>query len=410
MSSIFRKDALDNNRRRINGSIYLLFPFSFLNVSLLLTLFFLMMLVGFNNVNFSDTVRAKGVVSEEEGIVNVISSAEGVLVEVPVSEGDLIKAGEPLAILKHSNAYTNDVSYYNRTIKKYAERELLLIENRELLKSDFDIFHKKMKKRITGYDAKIALSKEKNNILREILVQKESLTPEILSLKHNDYISLQYLNRHNEDIQNTKIKIIDNKNRVLDSLESKALIEDELRIANKKYMAAINDIEMQLIDISYQRDLLISGNITTYSSPITGTVSDIFFGPDDYVRDGEMLMSLTEENVPLRAELAVSARAISYVSEGKRVKIKYESFPYEKYGYYYGVIKHVGSVPISNIGFSKAEINDEASFRVLVELEHRHVTYEDNTYNLRAGMGLEAIIEIEKQTLLSFLIDRVLKK
>jgi len=59
------------------------------------------------------------------------------------------------------------------------------------------------------------------------------------------------------------------------------------------------------------------------------------------VREAETLFVLVPRNVPLQAEINVEGKDIGQIAVGQPVRIKFEAFPFQKYGTGSGVVRVV---------------------------------------------------------------------
>jgi membrane fusion protein len=92
----------------------------------------------------------------------------------------------------------------------------------------------------------------------------------------------------------------------------------------------------------------------------------------------------------LQAQLLVPSRPVGFIEPGDRVLLRYQAFPYQKFGHHGGKVIRV----------SRSAINPETTgaqttepyYRVLVALDRQDITAYGRPEPLRPGMVLDADI------------------
>jgi len=102
----------------------------------------------------------------------------------------------------------------------------------------------------------------------------------------------------------------------------------------------------------------------------------------------------------------VPSRAIGFVTQGQTVRIRFDAFPYQRFGIYEGQVavisKHVLLPQELPIPFADLK---EPVYRITVNLKKQYVMAYGKQFPLQAGMSLDADIILEKQTLFRWILD-----
>ncbi|WP_051380414.1 HlyD family type I secretion periplasmic adaptor subunit [Bradyrhizobium sp. WSM1743] len=128
------------------------------------------------------------------------------------------------------------------------------------------------------------------------------------------------------------------------------------------------------------------------------------------VREAETLFVLVARDVPLQAEVNVEGRDIGQVSVGQSVRIKFEAFPFQKYGTASGGVRVISQD--SFLPDPKAEGARRAStpyYRVLVDLSDTHLRLQPERVQLIPGMAVTAEMKVGKRTVISYFIYPLLR-
>jgi membrane fusion protein len=122
------------------------------------------------------------------------------------------------------------------------------------------------------------------------------------------------------------------------------------------------------------------------------------------------LASVVPLGTPLIAELVVPSRAVGFVRPGMEVLVRYQAYPYQKFGQHRGRVLEVSSSPLRpeelNVP-SVAAVGSllEPLYRLRVALDHQSVKAYGQDQPLKAGMALDASVLLERRRLLEWVLD-----
>src|SRR5690606_32853816 len=136
-------------------------------------------------------------------------------------------------------------------------------------------------------------------------------------------------------------------------------------------------------------------------APVAGLVANRLVEPGQAVRAGQPLLTLLPAGSHLRAQLFVPSRAVGFIEPGDRVLLRYQAFPYQKFGHHEGVVRRVSRSAVPGAGGQGAE----PFYRVLVEIRRQSITAYGRQEPLRPGMLLEADIMGEDRKLYEWVLE-----
>ena len=137
-------------------------------------------------------------------------------------------------------------------------------------------------------------------------------------------------------------------------------------------------------------------------APLAGVVANRFAEPGQVVQAGQPLLSVLPRGARLQAHLQVPSRAIGFIRPGDRVQLRYQAYPYQKFGHQAGRVLRVSRNAIAG---AQATGNAEPYYRVLVELERQDLMAYGHAQPLQPGMLLEADILGERRRLYEWLLE-----
>jgi hemolysin D len=123
------------------------------------------------------------------------------------------------------------------------------------------------------------------------------------------------------------------------------------------------------------------------------------------VREAETLFVLVPRDVPLQAEVNVEGRDVGQISVGQPVRIKFEAFPFQKYGTGTGAVR-----VISQDSFAPDPKSETARrtivpyYRVLVDLSDVQLRVPGDRVQLIPGMAVTAELKAGQRSVISYFL------
>ena len=108
----------------------------------------------------------------------------------------------------------------------------------------------------------------------------------------------------------------------------------------------------------------------------------------------------------LQGELVVPEAGVPLVQPGQGVKLRFDAFPYQRYGVRFGTVRWLGPAG------SEAGAGENSSFRAFVELRDSAVRVRGSMRPLMPGMSGQADIVVGRRSLASYAFEplRALKE
>jgi membrane fusion protein len=159
-----------------------------------------------------------------------------------------------------------------------------------------------------------------------------------------------------------------------------------------------------------QRLTEVSGRLAyVVRAPIAGEVALLEANIGQAADPKRLQAEVVPSDSPLQAELYVSADAIGLIRNGQHVRLRYDAFPYLRYGSYHGhvvQVSHTALTAADNI-VSPLSIKEAAVYRVTVALDDTYVSAKNQRVKLQPDMLLKADVLLENRTIASWLLNAV---
>lgn len=187
-----------------------------------------------------------------------------------------------------------------------------------------------------------------------------------------------------------------------------ATSEDELRQLPNRTGSQLAGLDRALAGLNQESIEVQVRDRYAVTAPMDGTVTAITGEPGQSAGN-QSLATLLPAGSELEARLYLPSRAIGFVEAGQAVRLRYQAYPYQKFGQYAG---RVIAVSRSQLNPNEALPNipaivqaPEGQYRITVKLDAQHVTAYGKPQALVAGMVVEADIVQDTRRLIEWVFE-----
>jgi membrane fusion protein len=362
--------------------------------------------------DFTRKARINGWLVPDQGLVRIFAPMSGVVTRLHVTEGSEVRKGTPLIVLSTELQSEALGATREEIVRRLIRRRDSLTAERELQRQ----VHVQQMQQLAGRLA--ALVSEQRNLERERDLQKarvdlaEQTAQRQRRLRDSGIVPVQRVEQAEEERIDQAMNM-----RALErnwaAIEGQRLsLEGELRNLPLQHRALLADIErniatleQELAETEAQRQIVIP-------APQDGTVTGIQAELGGSANTAVPLLSIVPSGSRLQAQLFSPSRAIGFVRAGQKVLLRYEAFPYQKFGHQEGVVVTVSRSAVGPneltqqlSGLTSLYGTNEAVYRITVDLTSQTVTAYGKSVPLQAGMQLEADVLIENRRLIEWVLD-----
>ena len=411
MSQLFRPEVFQAKKNRWTGQIVLVRPFSLQFLTFcavaLATVLIAFLIFG----SYTNKTTVTGQLLPTTGVVRVYSQDMGIIANQHVMNGDFVKKGDILFTLSTSRNDDNG-SIQARLL---AEAEL------KKLSAEQEIIRKKR--------VHVAEKTAQENTVHRLLNQMQHVKYQIVAQEKRVAISEKMLGKQRYLAKVDAISELEKNSYENALLELKAGLATYQREAdnlareiNVQQSNLKNLPEQQATEISqlertvsvYQQEILDyqQRSEQTIRATISGYISSINTEIGQQVDANKLLMSIVPKESELLANLYVPSRAIGFVKPNDKVILRYQAYPYQKFGHAEGHVISIaqtalGSQEWTNLGniFTQTAQVNEPVYLIKVKLNNQHIRVYGTEKKLQIGMVLEADILHENKRLYEWILD-----
>lgn len=408
--TLFRHQALTSQQPKWMGEIVLIRPISFTFLTLFAVALASIVCAFLIWGSYTKRSTVMGQLTPDTGLLKIYVPQPGIVLEKHVAEGQAVKSGDILYVLsseRHSSrigdtqaAISNQVELRQASLRDEMQKtRTLQQEERGGLVNKIDALKNELAQlasQIEGQHARVKLSEE--TVARH------------QGLLDQDYISKEQLQQKQEECLDQKARLQSlERDRISIGRELSAQ-QTELAGLSLKHQNQIAQIErllsstgQELTESEAKRRLVIAA---TQAGIATAVIAEV----GQSVDGNRPLVSIVPTGASLRADLYAPSRAIGFVKPGDKVLIRYQAYPYQKFGHQEGVVETVAktALPTNELnGLNPAQSNNgsEPLYRVSVKLAAQSVNAYGKPQALQAGMLLDADVLQERRRLYEWVLE-----
>ncbi|CAI8759076.1 membrane fusion protein [Pseudomonas chlororaphis] len=409
---LFRREALDARQTNGLGDIVLVRPISFTLLTCLATALAVSVAAFFFFGSYTKRSTISGQLVPVGGQVKVYVPQAGIVFEKFVHEGQRVKRGEPLLTIS-SERYGSDAEPVQAGISRQLEhrRDSLRGELEKVLRLQLDE-RDSLSNKVASLQRELAILARQTDSQRRLVALSSDATQRYQGLMDKGYISVDQLQQRQAELLGQR--------QALQGLErERATLQQQLterrnelaglgaRQANQQadIQRQLSALEQNLAESEAKRTLLVT-------APETGIATAVLADIGQTVDSSRPLLSIVPADAPLQAELYAPSKSIGFIKPGDSVLIRYQAYPYQKFGQYQGRVRSISrtSVPFAELASMAGAVpglgkDSEQLYRLQVSLDKQMVTAYGQPRPLQSGMLLDADVLQDTRRLYEWVLE-----
>lgn len=407
MDNLFRHEAVEHNRKKLEGDISLVQPPTFKYLTILITLIVLLSFLFLVTGTYSRKERAIGSLQPVKGVVKLVAPKSGVVEDMAVSEGSKVEKGDTILSIR-SEVFGESGQELNKSLIKQYEFQINALNMQiESEKQQNAIKISDLNSRLESLKVEYDQVLKSKKLLNQRVAINKDIKKQVGQLLDTGYISELELKRQDDSVLALQQQLINLDTDLLSVIRQIQDTESQLSNLPLQYKEKLRQLARQQEELKLQLSQAKQERVASIVAPIGGMISGSLTANGNTVKANQPLVNIIPENSKLIAELYIPTSAIGFVEKGQSVKMRYKAFPYEKFGSYLGVI-----IEVSNTVLLPSEVVSTIkvsapSYRVKVEVDNQSIIAFGKEIPLRSGMELDADIVIEERSFLQWLFDPI---
>ena len=413
MGNLFRPEALEQRHRDWLGSIQLIRPVSLAVSTCFVVLVVIAVAAYLSLGEYTRKARVGGYLVPDRGVIRLVSPQPATVLESHVAEGSSVHRGDVLFVLAvgpatasgDTQAAVQQSLVAREQSLKGTARQRGLLEQTELAAIDAQI---------DEMERELASMKIEADLQGQRLLLAQQAKEQYESLRNDNFVSSAQVRAKAEEVLNVKAQLQGLERQRAAHLRDIATLRSRRRELPLRAQAAQGEIERDLAALAQQSAESKARQEIVVKAPQDGVVTGVLAVPGQAASPTVALASLLPADAKLQAHLFAPSSAIGFVGANQTVQLRYQAFPYQKFGHQAGKVVQVSRSPLqaselAGLPFpAGTSANGEPLYRITVALERQSVPAYGQAQPLVPGMQLEGDVLLDRRRLIEWLFEPVL--
>ncbi|MBV8210427.1 MAG: HlyD family efflux transporter periplasmic adaptor subunit [Burkholderiaceae bacterium] len=406
--SLFRQEAIDAQREKLLGELSAARPVP-LWIFTLLAAAFAAVFVTFAFVGeYTRRERVEGFVVGDAGAARILAPDSGVVTDLMVKEGDEVEKDATIARLKLERSQLGGGSTLE-VVEQQLQNRIRGVESEQT------------QARMIGEQTLVQQRKRIDDLIKEldqaragVQVQQARTTSaeqeihRFEKLAKDGFASEAMVREHRNDMLDQQAKLEALKRQQSTAERELGSAQAEMPLIELRARSQVQQLEQQKSQIEQDMVQTKAKQEIEVTATIAGIVTNIVPSQGDSVAANSLVATVLPAGMGLHAQLLVPTRAIGFIAPGNAVVLRYDAFPFQRFGQYRGTITSVSGT-VWSAGEKLGPLTaHEPVYRVDVKLDRQSVTNGGRDFALRPGMLASADILLEKRTVFEWVFEPVL--
>jgi membrane fusion protein len=407
-TSLFRPEAVEFKRQRGRFGATAAPPLAAWIVTAFLATSVVAAGIFLSSGTYARKETVAGYLTPTAGIAKLMPSAPGVVTELYVHDGDVVRPGQPLLLVRTERHGAGGEAVDTLVVGSLKAKRAALVDRIEIERRSAEERQRSLTEVIAGLEAEVSTLSESLQTQRQRLQvahdQVEAVRPTVAhgftsmtEFRHRLDTELSQRQAETELYRQISAKAVEvrEKRQALD--EAAARSADAIATLQ----ASLAEADSALAEAGSKRGYIIS-------SPIAGRATSLQAHIGMSTEANVPLVSIVPGGGELEGALLVPPRAVGFVSPGQTVRVAFDPFPFQQFGMYGATITSIsGNLLKPNETVGPISVT-EPVYRLTARLDRQTVTAYGDAVPLRSGMSLKADIIVSRRSLIAWLFDPLL--
>ena len=413
--SLFRPEAIRGQQQAWLGSIQLIRPVSFAVLTTLVLVTLAILALVLVEGRYTRKAHVAGFLVPDKGVLRLLPQQAGTVLESRVVEGQAVRQGDILFVLSTDRAtlggdtqakVQTSIAAREKSLQETArQRNSLQQEQR----AGFDRQIEDIRRELAQVDAEAELQQQ-----RLLLAQQAQARVE--SLRADNFISQAQVQAKSEEVLGVRAQVQSlMRQRVAKQRELGAL-EAQRRELPLRTQALQGEIERDLATLAQEAAENEARQRVVIRAPQDGMVTAVLAERGQSVSTSAAVASLLPADTKLQAQLFAPSSAVGFLRPNQQVQLRYQAFPYQKFGHHAGQVSQVSRTPLQAVDPAslplpesmKSTSSAEPLYRITVTLDQQAVQAYGQAQPLSPGMQIDADVMLDRRRLIEWIFEPLL--
>jgi membrane fusion protein len=265
-------------------------------------------------------------------------------------------------------------------------------------------------RQLQGMRRELLQSQAQSALQRERLKLAQQTQARYEGLRRDSFVSDAQVQTKAEEVLGLRAQLQDSERQQAVHQREIAHMEAQRRELPLQAKARLGEIERELASLAQASAENEALRRLVVRAPQAGVVSAVLAAPGQSVSPQVPLASLVPSGAQLQAHLFAPSSAVGFLRQNQSVLLRYQAYPYQKFGHQLGRVLHVSRTPLqgAELTAQAASKTNEPMYRITVALDQQSVLAYGQTQSLSPGMQLDADVLLDRRRLVEWIFEPIL--
>jgi membrane fusion protein len=406
---LFRDEALAAQRTQLLGQIVLTPRISTLWLSLVAAALALAVVLFLALGSHTRRVTVTGQLMPAGGLIRVHTPQAGVVLEKRVADGQVVRKGELLYVLSSDRQGDGARELQADIARQVGVRKGSLEQEIERSRQVQDGELASLQRRADTLRAEAGAIAAQIEQQKTRLAIAEDTRRRYQGLADQDYIAREELLQKEIDLTEQRSRLRGLERDALGVQRELGQVQQEQVATRLRHANLVAQLEREVSSTDQQLTEVESRRRVRITAPEAGRATLVVSEVGQMVDTSQTLVTLVPTDGELLARLYAPSSSIGFVRPGDPVLLRYQAFPYQKFGQQEGTVETVSTSavhPTELTGLPTTGLAPgEPVFAIHVRLKSSTLLANGEPRPLQAGMQLEADILQERRRLYEWMLE-----
>jgi membrane fusion protein len=352
--------------------------------------------------------RVSGSLVPEAGLITASARVAGTITAIEVTEGATVHAGDALATFsteRSSIALGDTAADISAQLHQQQVRLQIDIDGTQKVADvrarDLRMQDTALGRQLDQVDAQIGIERRQMTELSALLSRFEGLG-------NKGYVSAIEVQQRRSQKAAAEQQIQALTRQRVELQQQRETTRNQLEELPLTTASTLNNLHRQWAQVNQSLAQNEADRASVLRAPADGVVSAALVKRGQAVTPGQAVVSLVPLGSALEAQLWVPSQAIGFVRIGTSVVLRFNAFPYQKFGAQRGTVTAVSRSALTPselatvLGQASAK---EALYRVDVALPNQYINVYGHPELLKPGMSVEADLLVDKRRMIEWIFE-----
>ncbi|MQA21690.1 HlyD family secretion protein [Rugamonas rivuli] len=412
IKQLYRSEALDARQVRWLGEIVLVRPMTFSFLCTFAVALAAVILIFLFFCSYTKRVTVTGLLLPDLGLVKIYTPQFGIVERKNVVEGQAVKRGDVLYVLsseRQSSTQGGIQASISRQVNVRQESLLDELDKTRRLQQDESAA---LVKKIDALESELAKINSQIEGQSSRIKLAEDAVVRMRDLSAQNFISKEQLQQKQADLLDQRARLQALERDHINTRRDLTSQRDELTSLPLRHQNQLAQLKRGITSLSQELTESEAKRRLELTAPEAGIATAVVAEIGQMIDGSKPLVSIVPAGARLQAQLYAPSKAIGFVKPGDKVLLRYQAYPYQKFGQAQGSVAFVSKIALSGNELASmtnavgnGTLGSEPLYRITVNLVTQTVNAYGQPQKLQAGMSLDADILQERRRLYEWVLE-----